>query len=58
MYVSIRKYIYLINKYLIDLNRMLILLTVNIFLCVKLNEIDRMTDRLVQNYPLWSNGYS
>jgi len=37
---------------------MLILLTVNIFLCVKLNAIDRMTDRLVQNYPLWSNGYS
>jgi len=58
MYVSIKKYFYLINKYLIDFNRMLILLTVNIFLCVKLNEIDRMTDRLVQNYPLWSNGYS
>ncbi|CAF1348170.1 unnamed protein product [Adineta ricciae] len=37
---------------------MLILLTVNIFLCVKLNEIDRMTDRLVQNYPLWSNDFS
>jgi len=36
---------------------MLILLSVNIFLCVKLNEIDRMTDRLVQNYPLWLNGY-
>ena len=37
---------------------MLILVSVNIFLCVKLNEIDRMTDRLVQNYPLWSNGFS
>ncbi|UJR38575.1 hypothetical protein I4U23_031241 [Adineta vaga] len=37
---------------------MLILLTVNIFLCVKLNEIDRMTDRLIQNYPLWSNDFS
>ncbi|CAM4825661.1 unnamed protein product [Rotaria magnacalcarata] len=37
---------------------MLILLSVNIFLWLKLNQIDRMTDRLVQNYPLWSNGYS
>ena len=37
---------------------MLVLLTVNIFLCVKLNEIDRMTDRLVQNYPSWLNRYS
>ncbi|CAF1915772.1 unnamed protein product [Rotaria magnacalcarata] len=40
--------------------RMVILLSVNanIFLWLKLNQIDRMTDRLVQNYPLWSNGYS
>ncbi|CAF0951180.1 unnamed protein product [Adineta steineri] len=37
---------------------MLILLIVNIFLCFKLNEIDRMTDNLVQNYPLWSNGFT
>jgi hypothetical protein len=37
---------------------MLILLTVNIFLCLKLNQIDRMTDRLIQNPPLWLNGYS
>ncbi|CAM4857378.1 unnamed protein product [Rotaria socialis] len=37
---------------------MLILLSVNIFLWLKLNQIDRMTDRLVQNYPLWSDGYS
>ncbi len=37
---------------------MLILLFVNIFLCVKLNGIDRMTDRLVQNSPLWLNGFS
>jgi len=36
---------------------MLILLTVNIFLCIKLNEIDRMTDRLMQNPSLWSNEY-
>ncbi|CAF0818181.1 unnamed protein product [Rotaria sordida] len=36
---------------------MLILVSVNIFLCIKLNEIDQMTDRLSKNYPLWSYGY-
>ncbi|CAF2963810.1 unnamed protein product [Rotaria sp. Silwood2] len=36
---------------------MLILLSVNIFLFIKLNKIDRMTDRLIENNPLWSNGY-
>ncbi len=34
---------------------MLILLCINIFLCLKLNEIDRMTDRLLQNSPSWLN---
>ena len=33
--------------------RMLLLLVVNIFLCIKLNQIDQMTDRLVRNYPSW-----
>ncbi len=46
------------NELFFFLNRMLILLSVNIFLCVKLNEIDRMTDRLMNNSPLWLNGYS
>ncbi|CAF3538908.1 unnamed protein product [Rotaria sp. Silwood1] len=36
----------------------LILVSVNIFLCIKLNEIDQMTDRLSKNSPLWSQGYS
>ncbi len=39
-------------------SRMLLLLIVNIFLCIKLNQIDHMTDRLVRNYPSWLNGYS
>ncbi len=34
---------------------MLILLCINIFLCVKLNEIDQMTDRLLKNSPSWLN---
>jgi hypothetical protein len=38
--------------------RMFVLLTVNIFLCIKLNQIDRMADRLVQNHPLRSSKYS
>ncbi|UJR07617.1 hypothetical protein I4U23_011906 [Adineta vaga] len=37
---------------------MLLLLIVNIFLCIKLNQIDQMTDRLVRNYPSWLNQYS
>ncbi|CAM4812951.1 unnamed protein product, partial [Rotaria magnacalcarata] len=48
------------NSYIDWSSKMVILLSVNanIFLWLKLNQIDRMTDRLVQNYPLWSNGYS
>jgi hypothetical protein len=34
---------------------MLFLLIVNIFLWIKLNQIDQMTDRLTQNYPSWLN---
>ncbi|CAF1038507.1 unnamed protein product [Adineta steineri] len=37
---------------------MLLLLIVNIFLCMKLNQIDQITDRLVQSYPAWLNKYS
>ncbi|CAF1688882.1 unnamed protein product, partial [Adineta ricciae] len=37
---------------------MLLLLIVNIFLCIKLNQIDQMTERLVQSYPSWLNQYS
>ncbi|CAM4955135.1 unnamed protein product [Rotaria socialis] len=37
---------------------MFILLIVNIFLCIKLNQIDHMTDHLLQVYPTWLNKYS
>ncbi|CAF3932345.1 unnamed protein product, partial [Rotaria magnacalcarata] len=37
---------------------MFILLIVNIFLCIKLNQIDHMTDHLLQVYPAWLNKYS
>lgn len=37
---------------------MFILVGVNVFLYIKLNEIDRMTDHLMENNPLWSNQYS
>jgi len=37
---------------------MLLLLIVNIFLCIKLNQIDQMTDRLIQKHPSWLNRYS
>ena len=36
---------------------MLILLCVNIFLCIKLNSIDQMTDNLIQHSPLWLNDH-
>ncbi len=39
-------------------SRMLLLLIVNIFLCIKLNQIDQMTDRLVQNHPSWLHRYT
>ncbi|CAF3752025.1 unnamed protein product [Rotaria sp. Silwood1] len=32
---------------------MFLLLVVNIFLCVKLNRIDNMTDHIIQMYPSW-----
>lgn len=35
-----------------------LLLIVNIYLCSKLNQIDRMTDRLLQSYPPWLNDHS
>ena len=40
------------------LSRMFVLVTVNVFLFIKLNQIDRMTDRLVHNHPVWSHSYS
>ncbi|CAF1282563.1 unnamed protein product, partial [Didymodactylos carnosus] len=32
---------------------LLLLLIINVFLCFKLNQIDTMTDRLEQSYPVW-----
>jgi len=37
---------------------MVFLLIVNIFLCMKLTQIDRTTDLLVRNHPTWFNRYS
>ncbi|CAF4104784.1 unnamed protein product, partial [Rotaria sp. Silwood2] len=37
---------------------MLILVSLNIFLCIKLNDIDQMTDNLSKNSPSWLHGYS
>ncbi|CAF1003561.1 unnamed protein product [Rotaria sordida] len=37
---------------------MFILLVVNIFLCVKLNRIDNMTEHLIQIHPTWLHRYT
>ncbi|CAF3257477.1 unnamed protein product [Rotaria sp. Silwood2] len=37
---------------------MLLLLVINIFLCVKLNQIDNMTDNLIKMYPTWLQRYT
>lgn len=37
---------------------MFVLLSVNLFLCLKLNEIDRMTDHLVDNHPFLSSRFA